>query len=59
MLSGPNAAPRKPTRPSLGKEAIAFLYWLVLRTAPEFYRMVAKKQINKLLHSVNTEFTLK
>ncbi len=33
----PNASPRKPTRPSLGKEAHALLYWLVLRTAPEFY----------------------
>jgi len=32
MLSGPNTSARKPTRPSLGKEASALFYWLVLRT---------------------------
>jgi len=30
----PNASARNPARPSLGKEASALFYWLVLRTLP-------------------------
>jgi len=38
--TGPNAAARRPARPSLGKESDALLYWLVLRTAP--YKLIVK-----------------
>jgi len=30
----PNATACRPSRPSLGKEADALFFWLVLRTAP-------------------------
>jgi len=46
----PNASACKPTRPSLGKEAYALFYWLVLRTAPHVLTTNNLKLNNRVIH---------
>gem|GEM_PF-3176454 len=55
-LREPNASARRPTRPSLGKEASALFYWLVLRTAPYKLTMSVLQMCKPIGHVIYYEW---